>query len=89
MKALKTIKEEFSIGNLKGAVAEGALATAVTLLTAGIVISIGFYVFAQLQPQLIAEIIENLSSALLVGAIIFIATIICIAIIWAIYSSDS
>jgi hypothetical protein len=86
MKALKTIKEEFSIGNLKGFVAEDALATAVTLIAIGIV---GLYIFEQLQPQLLAEIIENLTSALLVVAIIFIATIICIAIIWAIYSSNS
>ena len=86
MKASNVKKEKFSIGNIKGFIAEDALTTTVTLIAIGIV---GLYIFEQLQPQLLAEIIENLTSALLVVAIIFIATIICIAIIWAIYSSNS
>jgi len=85
MGSLKAVREKFGIGNIKGFIAEDALATAVTLIAIGIV---GLYIFEQLQPQLLAEIIENLTSALLVVAIIFIATIIGIAIIWAIYSSN-
>jgi hypothetical protein len=55
----------------------------VTLIAAGI---IGLYIFEKLQPQVLAEIIKNLTSALLVVATTAIITITII--IWAIYNSN-